>query len=313
MKRTENGLNTINNGVAQMTFGIENYPEVVSVVNLKGGVGKTTLCVNLAYGLAYFLNKRVLLIDLDPQANATQYLISEGTYRKIYLSGGASKKTILEVYDEFNIANRKTEISPIKDSDKFIQRIFKGSHGYLDLLASKLELSLLAFSSQTLPQYDQVRWFIQSVGHNYDIVLIDCPPTVSSMLLSGFEAAHSVLVPMKPDFLSTIGLPLLHTVMTKMYTKYVNRAEWMNEISMLGLVYTMVDKRLTMTRESKRDIRREAKKFEYNVFDNYMSYSTKFTWSSKLTLPIFRTQPSSRYATEIENLVNEFQDKVKEL
>lgn len=296
-----------------MTFGIENYPNVVSVVNLKGGVGKTTLCVNLAYGLAYFLDKRVLLIDLDPQANATQYLLSESNYRKIYLSGDALKKTILEVYDECNLANREAEIKPIRDSDKFIQRIFKRGNSYLDLLASKLELSLLSFSSQALPQYDQIRWFVQSVSNDYDIVLIDCPPTVSSMLIAGFEAANSVLVPIKPDFLSTIGLPLLHNVMTKMYTRYVKRVSWMRTLSMLGLVYTMVDKRLTMTRESKIDVNREAKKLGYKVFDSYMSFSTKFTWSAKMTLPIFRTQPSSRYAAEIENLVYEFAKNVKEL
>nr|WP_324291553.1 ParA family protein [Corallococcus sp. BB11-1] len=74
----------------------QQYPRVTSVVNLKGGVGKTTLCVNLAYGLAYFKDKRTLLIDLDPQANATQYLISQHTYQKLYLSEPPPKSTIVE-------------------------------------------------------------------------------------------------------------------------------------------------------------------------------------------------------------------------
>lgn len=283
------------------------YPAVVSVVNLKGGVGKTTLCVNLAYGLAYFLDKRILLIDLDPQANATQYLLSQSTYKKVYLSETPQKKTIVEVLDEFGQAGRSQPRKRLKKPEHFLQRIHTTkSKGYLDLLASKIELSLLSFASSTLPVFDQVRWFVQSVTPLYDIVLIDCPPTVSSMLIAGFEAAQFILVPIKPDFLSTIGLPLLNQVIHTTYTDYVKRASWLPELSMLGLVYNMCDPRLKMTRESMEDVQKEAEKLGYPIFRCGLSYSTKFTWSSKLTLPIFRTEPSSRYAREIEDLVNEF-------
>ena len=219
-----------------------NYPQVVTVVNLKGGVGKTTLCVNLAYGLAYFHEKRVLLIDLDPKANATQYLLSQQTYRKLYLSDESPKKTIMEVYDEFNIADRSDERKGLSDPDKYLQRIYKGDEGYLDLLASKLELGLHAFEVPHLPKYDQVRWFVENISDLYDIVLIDCPPTVSSMLMAGLEAAQSSCVPIRTKaFLSTIGLPLLQRTISKTYPKYIKRVEWLDEIKMLGLVYTMVD------------------------------------------------------------------------
>lgn len=295
-----------------MEQGIANYPQAVTVVNLKGGVGKTTLCVNLAYGLAFFLEKKVLIIDLDPQANATQYLLSQQAYKKLYLSDQASKKTIMEVYDEFNIADRADERLRLAEPEKFLQRIYKGESGYLDLLASKLELGLRAFEVGALPKYDQVRWFIENVASFYEMVLIDCPPTVSSMLIAGLEAAQSILVPIKPDFLSTIGLPLLHRTITRTYPKYIKRAKWLGELRMLGLVYTMVDHRLRMTQHSMKEVEEEAKKFRYPVFNNMISYSTKFTWSSQMTLPIFRSEPSSRYAREIENLVVEFSARVEE-
>ncbi|RKH59053.1 ParA family protein [Corallococcus llansteffanensis] len=283
------------------------YPRVISVVNLKGGVGKTTLCVNLAYGLAYFKDKRVLLIDLDPQANATQYLISQHTYQKLYLSNPPPKATIVEAYDEFVQATRNTD-NPPKDPDRYIQKIYRGEKGYLDLVASKLELSLLAFEGGQVHKNNQVRWLIESVQENYDIVLIDCPPTVSRMLMGGFEASDHVLVPMKPEFLSTIGLPLLHRTITKTYNKEISkRADFLNkELSVIGIVYTMSNASLTMAQESMSEIQREAARHKYPIFDSTISQSTKFTWSAKRTLPIFRTEPSSRYASEIERLVNEF-------
>jgi chromosome partitioning protein len=289
------------------TPGRPSYPQVVSVVNLKGGVGKTTLCVNLAYGLAYFKNKRVLLVDLDPQANATQYLISQYTYQKLYLADPPVKSTVVEMYDEFNQSNRVNSAPP-KDPQRYIQRIYKGDPGYLDLVASKLELSLLAFEGGQVHKNNQVRWLIESVGGQYDIVLIDCPPTVSRMLMGGFDASEYVLVPMKPEFLSTIGLPLLHRIITKTYSEDIGkRAKWMNpDLIVIGIVYTMFNPQLVMTQESLAELRREAARLNYPIFSTYMSNSTKFTWSSKRTLPIFRTEPSSQYAVEMEQIVNEF-------
>lgn len=282
------------------------YPQVVSVVNLKGGVGKTTLCVNLAYGLSYFLAKKILLIDLDPQANATQYLMSQRMYRKLYLDEEAVKQTVVEVYDELRISGRRRKQVPFQDCERFIHRIYNPQNGYLDILASKLELGLIAFESSGIPKYNEILRFVESVGQRYDFVFIDCPPTISSLLLAGLSAAQWVLVPIKPDFLSTIGLPLLHRIMTEEIPECIKRPDWLGELTMLGLVYNMVDIRLTMTKESISDVQKVASHFGYNIFKSVISNSTKFAWSSKRTLPVFRSEPSSRYAKEIEDLVDEF-------
>jgi len=289
------------------------YPNVVSVVNLKGGVGKTTLCVNLAYGLSYFRGQKILLIDLDPQANATQYLMSQQMYRKLYLNEKSKKDTVVEVYDQIRIAERRRKKNLLENCDKFIHRIYDPQNGHLDILASKLELGLIAFESSGIPKYNEVLRFIESVGENYDYVFIDCPPTISSLLLAGLSAAQWVLVPIKPDFLSTIGLPLLHRIITEEIPEYIKRPDWIRELSILGLVYNMVDRRLTMTKESISDVQKEADKLGYNIFESTISNSTKFAWSAKRTLPVFRSEPSSKYAKEIENLVNEFVDLFDEV
>jgi chromosome partitioning protein len=282
-----------------------NYPAVVAVVNLKGGVGKTTLCVNLAYGLAFFRNLKVLIIDLDPQANATQYLMSQRSYRKIYLTDKPDKLSAYELYQQRESLGLAQ--TPLKEPDRFLQRIYDGESGYLDLVASKLDLSLLAFQGGQVQMNDQVRWLLEAVQNRYDIVLIDCPPTVSRMLMAGFEASEFVLVPIKPDFLSSIGLPLLNEVIKNIYPAYIQRRpDWMNPLKFIGIVYTMYDQRLTMTQESAADVAMEALKMGCPIFQSTISNSTKFSWSSKHSLPIFRTEPRSRYAHEIQTLVDEF-------
>lgn len=288
------------------------YPEVIAVVNLKGGVGKTTLSVNLAYGIAYFLDKRVLLVDLDPQANATQYLIPQQTYRSVYLTEPPKKKSIFELYrafEELDLAATNA-VPELPDPGAYLQRAYKGNRGYLDLVASKLQLSLLAFAGGQVQENSQVRWLIESVADRYDYVLVDAPPTVSRMLMAAFEAAQSVLVPVKPDFLSSIGLPLLARVIEKEYaTKIARRPAWLPPLKIIGLVFTMYDKRLTMTTESESDIRKVASTMNAPVLDAVISNSTKFAWSSQKSLPIFRTEPRSRYALEVHALVNEFVSK----
>lgn len=290
------------------------YPHVVSMINLKGGVGKTTLCVNLAYGLAFFHNLRVLIVDLDPQANATQYLISQQTYRKIYVGADATKKTVVEIYQESRESDLSaTDRAPLPDPEKYIQRVYSGKSGFLDLLASKLELSLIGFMEGYGQQNDQIRWFIEQVGGNYDYVLIDCPPTVSRMLMAAFEASQSFMVPVKPEFLSTIGIPLLDQVLKNLYQKKIaRRAPYLPPVlSPIGVIYTMVNEQLIMTRESMSDLNSTAEKLGYPVFQSAISASTKYTWSSRQSLPVFRSEPRSKYANEMMAVVDEFIIKAK--
>jgi chromosome partitioning protein len=285
------------------------YPSVVSVVNLKGGVGKTTLCVNLAYGLAYFLSRKVLLIDLDPQANATQYLISQQTYRKLYLDD-KQRLTVHELYQEHQMRGLGSTAPP-KSPKSYIQRVYDGHGGCLDLVASRLELGLLAFEGGHVQQNDQVRWLIESVGSEYDVVLIDSPPTISRMLIGGFEASEHVLVPVKPDFLSSIGLPLLDRVVHQVYSNQLaRRPPWMKPLTILGLVYTMVIENLTMTQESLEEISKLTQQLKYPIFTARIASSTKFTWSAKRTLPIFRTEPSSKHGRDLSLLVSEFDHRL---
>ena len=282
---------------------------VLAVYNIKGGVGKTTLSVNLAYGLAYYKAKRVLLVDMDPQANATHFLLVDQVYRRDYLSDPPNKLTVVDLYNDFLISHRKfgwkeEKVSP-KDKDKYLSRIYQGREGYLDLVASKLDLGLVALENSH--SHGQVRWLLQHLAGQYDYVFIDCPPTMSKMLWAGLDAAQSVFVPTRPDYLSVAGLPLLDRAIKQIYkVEMPRRPVWLPELQILGLVFTMVDKRTTMAAESISEVTAYAEKEGYRVFKSRVSDSTRFTWGAKLKLPIFRSDPASRYAKEIEAVVEEF-------
>ena len=288
------------------------YPSVTAVVNLKGGVGKTTLCTNLAYGISYFHNKRVLLIDLDPQANATQYLLSQYSYKAVYLADPPEKLTVYELFKEYREKQDLPRAQRVVESPEiYTQRVYTGRSGFFDIMASKLELSFTTFYGGDLIHHDQIKWFIDSVSDNYDHILIDCPPTVSKMLMAGLEASEFVFIPVKPDFLSTIGLPLIHRLIDDVYPDKISRRKG-EPLYVLGVVFTLNDARLRMTRESTAEVYKVAKEFGYNVFDYKMSQTTKYAWSSKMTLPIFRTEPSSKYALEMRGLVDEYLDAIAE-
>ncbi|HMV69944.1 MAG TPA: ParA family protein [Myxococcota bacterium] len=284
------------------------FPATVAVVNLKGGVGKTTLAVNLAYALAWFHHKRVLLIDVDPQANASQYLISEESYQATYLKDDAKKKTARALEKESAAEqSRRDSTHKVRDPKAYLQTIYAGAHGgRLDLVASELGLGLHIFrATQSQPTW--LRDFVVQVADAYDLVFIDCPPTISLLLMAALNACEHILIPVKPEFLSTIGIPLLRELVFDIYPDTPRRLSWMRPApNVIGIVQTMVASNLRMTTESRAEIATSARAYGWPVFDASLSQSTKVTWSSKQRLPVFRTEPRSKPALELEAIAKEF-------
>ncbi len=147
-------------------------------MNMKGGVGKTTVAVQLAFDLARSHGKRVLLIDLDPQFNATTSLMTEAAYTS-HLQG-AGRKTVVDIFaqddDDLSIVSlRLAAPAPPKLGD-FVYTV-PSSSGRLQLVPSRLELMTIA-RSQRRPD-DAILRFLNSRCAHYDIVFLDCPPTIS--------------------------------------------------------------------------------------------------------------------------------------
>jgi len=192
---------------------------VFCIANQKGGVGKTTTAINLAAGLATH-GKRVLLIDLDPQGNAT-------------MGSGIDKSTLEStLYDVL-----------IGDASIDTARVRSESGGY-DVLPANRELSGAEIDLINMEAREkQLKAAIAAVSDQYDFVLIDCPPTLSLLTLNGLAAAHGVVIPMQCEYFALEGLSdLVNTI--KRVHRNINE-----DLRMIGLLRVMFDPRMTLQQQ----------------------------------------------------------------
>lgn len=191
--------------------------KTISLINMKGGVGKTTLAVNIADCLSRRYNKRILLVDVDPQYNATQCLLKAEDYYTYKTSG---KDTIIDIFEREDhpevssvegnkncSANELDEITPIS-----VKKNFKLIPGALDLY--KIEMSAGEGKEFGIRQY------LNSITDKYDYVIIDTPPTPSVWMTSAMLASDYYLIPTKADPISITGIDLLHTIISSKSKRY---------------------------------------------------------------------------------------------
>ena len=185
---------------------------IFSTINLKGGVGKTTTTVAVAETLSAEFGKRVLVIDLDPQTNATTMLIGEEKWRELNDSG----RTLARLFKDALEPDHKQF-----DFDTALQRKVSDVAGArtLDLLPSSLDLIDVQDKLASTPSgkfYSvnpiELLWrAVKSRLDDYDIVIVDCPPNLGIITLNGLRISHGYIIPTIPDILSTYGIPQIVT------------------------------------------------------------------------------------------------------
>jgi chromosome partitioning protein len=183
-------------------------PYVTSIINLKGGVGKTTITLAIAHFLAVEHHKRVLVVDLDPQTNATVCLIPEQEWKQRDETG----RTLYQLFaDQVKGTHRfDADAAIVRD----VSNIGTGVQG-LDLLPSSLRLIKVqdrVTQLTDLETYERgpifaLRDALQPFLPYYDHVLIDCPPSLGVVTLNGLAISDSYLIPVVPDILSVLGIP----------------------------------------------------------------------------------------------------------
>jgi len=193
--------------------------KIFCVANQKGGVGKTTTSVNLSAGLAK-LNQRVLLVDLDPQGNAT-------------MGAGINKAGLKASTYEVMLGE-----SDVKTARQ------RSEAGRFDVLPANRELSGAEIDLVQMEERErQLKRAIDTVSGQYDFVLIDCPPTLSLLTLNGLAAAHGVIIPMQCEYFALEGLSdLVNTI--KRVHRTINDA-----LRVIGLLRVMFDPRMTLQQQ----------------------------------------------------------------
>lgn len=280
--------------------------QVISFMNMKGGVGKTTLAVNVAYALAQVQRKQVLIVDGDPQFNATQYLLEDDTYLK-HLKN-TKKGTLRDIFvprrvGRLNtIVGVSTRINKSKMAlDACTVTVFDGgrNRGKLDLIPSSLQL--MEIETSTRGTESKLKAYLREKAGGYDYVIIDCPPTISIFTQAAILASDKYLVPLKPDSLSVLGLPLLET--------------WLDDyaddhgidVDQVGLVFTLVRGNTPRAmREVMEEVRKERKD---KVFTNQLSESTDVAESVNAHQPLFVYKQNAKTANEMLQIAQEFLDR----
>ena len=252
--------------------------KIFCVANQKGGVGKTTTTVNLAAGLAQ-IGQRVLIIDLDPQGNATMG------------SGVDKRKLELTVYDVLLESATITEA-----------KVHSEKAGY-DVLGGNRELAGAEVELVNLERREKrLTVSIAAVAGEYDFILIDCPPSLSMLTLNGLCSAHGVIVPMQCEYFAMEGLTdLVNTI------KQVH-ANLNPELQIIGLLRVMFDPRITLQSQVSEQLKSH---FGDKVFDTVIPRNVRLAEAPSYGLPGVVFDPSSKGALAFVDFAREMVERVK--
>jgi len=249
--------------------------KIISIVNQKGGVGKTTTAVNLAASLGV-LEKKILLIDSDPQANTTLALGCE-------LDVNNQKKTIYEVL-EHNIDIEETIINEVSPN--------------LDLIPSTIDL--VGAEIELINHPDREKMLHKQIGNiksKYDFIIIDCPPSLGLITINCLCASDSIIIPIQCEYFALEGLGKLMNTIRKIQSFH-------NEnLSIEGLLLTMYDSRLRLSNNVIEEVKMH---FGEMVFNTIIQRNVRLSEATGFGKSIIKYDANCRGAINYLNLAKEF-------
>lgn len=255
----------------------------VSMINMKGGVGKTTLATQIAWYATIKLDKKVLLVDLDPQANASHSVMSPQTYFSYLEKGGLTVADILEQFTPTGTASGSPKkLDPLK---VIFNRATYEDGSLLHIVPSRLELSWSLrnpHGKETL-----LARFVAKVEERYDLIIIDCSPTDSILTEAAYHCSRYILVPIRAEFLASIGFPLLQRSIRAFEMWHEDKV-----IEVCGLVFNdfVRGKEKREHRLARKDVRDKASKYNWYVFKNDIPHSDSYFRSAREGMPIGNTK-----------------------
>ncbi|MSR57179.1 MAG: ParA family protein [Planctomycetaceae bacterium] len=253
----------------------------VSIVNMKGGVGKTTLVSQVAHK-ACQVGLKVLAVDLDPQGNLSQSLLGPKRYSALLED---DKPTVVQIFEGYRPTTRsRTSTKPISIRDVIIPDIGFWKRGSLDLIPSRLEFSRVLKHPSGSER--NLAAALAGVVDDYDLTLIDCAPTESLLTDAAYYASRYIVVPVKPEFLASVGLPLLHRSVDEFSRK--NRD---HKIAVHSVVFnhSTYGKPGPEARKSMKEVHSIAATYKWPVFPVHMRYTKTLTSAARTGTPVSRT------------------------
>jgi len=252
--------------------------KIISMVNQKGGVGKTTTSINLSASLGY-LGKKILLIDLDPQGNTTT---------GVGINKGDIDKSIYDVL-----------IGEADFSEVIVKTKFKNLHivpATINLAGVDIELIEKSRYQNGFSKGEQLKTKLNEIKDNYDFILIDCPPSLGILTTNALTASNSVIIPVQCEFFALEGImQLLNSIMLAQRNLNPN-------LDIEGVLLTMLDSRTNLGLEVVEDIRSY---FKERVYDTIIPRLIRLTEAPSHGKPILAYDPKSRGTEAYINLAKE--------
>jgi chromosome partitioning protein len=289
-------------------------PEIICFANMKGGVGKSTLCVNLAFTL-FREGKKVLVVDNDPQFNATSALMNPQRYIDEVLKK-PEQHTVYHLYErEPRMLGKKSQKLEPKSFFHRVWYMTGAPQIRLDIVCSQIEL----YETPRNPSQKEylLNKFLTEHAAEYDYILIDCPPTPSVLTLSAFAASKWVVIPVAPDYYATLGLPQFLGTLEDFKEELVDT----HDIQVLGVIFTNVPRDHNV--EVERSMLRVKKALadrqkEIPVFDSAMSHFQVYGKTLWQSVPVQQikgrgTRGKSQAVGELRRIASELKTKIAQV
>lgn len=308
-------------------------PKTISMINWKGGVGKTTASLHLGVGIRNRLGDaaRVLLVDLDPQCNLSYLALGLDNYvRRVYRNAQPTLKDVYDAYFHGNEADIR-ECILVQGVNHSPGKVWRG----VDILLSHQELILLDLQlartrksgadhrQETYLELEKLRILanaLRQVEDDYTHVIFDCPPNVNLVTQNAFVASTHYLVPAIPDFLSTVGISLINDKMREFDTDFAGMHEYARypiaytPTEFLGIFFNMVDERSGGPKATHSEyIESTKEQHEGMVFDTYVTDGDGVAAAASVNFPVYSNSFLPRAKANATKQGGQFMSAVDEL